>query len=293
MILAGDVGGTKTNLALYTAAGDGLLPDPEPPGVVFIDGIRLPFVRQVARPAGSAPDGPQLDPLFLGPADGACAPEQYLAGPTASPDLAAAEVDQIVRQSIAAANRTRGVIRLPLGQKAKMVIAVAALDGEILGLYRMLDATVFSIDVAVAKARNVVWFSQGGNLPPLPPGTAVTNRTISFGAQPLFPAGIDGTAPGPFFPLFVDDLARPCFHGFDPASPNRNGVVFFPGSIPLYRGDRLVGGLGVSGDGVEQDDYVSFLGAAGFLPPENLWADRHTVRGVRMPFLKFPRNPEG
>ena len=116
---------------------------------------------------------------------------------------------------------------------------------------------------------------------------------ISFGAQPLFPAGIDGTAPGPFFPLFVDDLARPCFHGFDPASPNRNGVVFFPGSIPLYRGDRLVGGLGVSGDGVEQDDYVSFLGAAGFLPPENLWADRHTVRGVRMPFLKFPRNPEG
>ena len=205
----------------------------------------------------------------------------------------AAEVDQIVQQSIAAAKRTRGVIRLPLGQKAKMVIAVAGLDGEILGLYRMPDATVFSIDVAVAKARNVVWYSQGGNLPPLPAGTAVTNRTISFGAQPLFPAGIDGTAPGPFFPLFVDDLARPCFHGFDPASPNRNGVVFFPGSIPLYRGDRLVGGLGVSGDGVEQDDYVSFLGAAGFLPPENLWADRHTVRGVRLPFLKFPRNPEG
>jgi uncharacterized protein GlcG (DUF336 family) len=279
--------------ATAAAAVPGLAPIPQPlpdPGVVFIDGIRLPFVRQVDRPAGSAPDAPQLGPLFLGPADGACAPETWLAGPYASADLSAADVDRIVQQSIAAAERTRAVIRLPLGSRARMAIAVSDLDGGILGLYRMPDATVFSIDVAVAKARNVVWFSQ--DLPPLPPGTAVTNRTISFGAQPLFPAGIDSTAPGPFFDLFVDDLARPCFHGFGPG-PNRNGIVFFPGSIPLYRNDQLIGGLGISGDGVEQDDYVSYLGAAGFLPPEALWADRRTVRGVRLPFLKFPRNPEG
>ena len=284
--------------AFATAAGavPGLAPIPQPltdPGVVFIDGIRLPFVRQVDRPAGSTSDGPQLDPLFLGPADGACAPEGWLAGPFTGFDLSVAEVVQIVQQSIDAAGRTRAVIRLPLGSRSRMVIAVSDLAGLIVGLYRMPDATVFSIDVAVAKARNVVWYSQPGNLPPLSPGTAVTNRTISFGAQPLFPAGIDSTAPGPFFDLFLDDLARPCFHGFDPASPNRNGIVFFPGSIPLYRGDRLIGGLGVSGDGVEQDDYVSYLGAAGFLPPETLWADRQTIRGVRMPFLKFPRNPEG
>jgi hypothetical protein len=54
-----------------------------------------------------------------------------------------------------------------------------------------------------------------------------------------------------------------------------------------------VGGLGISGDGVEQDDYVALLGAAGFVPAESTWADRVKIRGVRMPFLKLPRNPEG
>ncbi len=61
--------------------------------------------------------------------------------------------------------------------------------------------------------------------------------------------------------------------------------------LPFWPG-QLMGGLSISGDGVEQDDYVSFLGAAGFQPPEDLWADRVKIDGVRMPFLKFPRNPE-
>ncbi|QJB68140.1 GlcG/HbpS family heme-binding protein [Parasphingorhabdus halotolerans] len=39
-----------------------------------------------------------------------------------------------------------------------------------------------------------------------------------------------------------------------------NGIQIFPGSVPIYRGDRLVGGIGVSGDGIDQDDMVSFLG---------------------------------
>ncbi|MEP0728216.1 MAG: heme-binding protein, partial [Parasphingorhabdus sp.] len=34
----------------------------------------------------------------------------------------------------------------------------------------------------------------------------------------------------------------------------------FPGSVPIYRGDTLIGGIGVSGDGIDQDDMVSFLG---------------------------------
>ena len=28
----------------------------------------------------------------------------------------------------------------------------------------------------------------------------------------------------------------------------------------VYRGDELVGGIGVSGDGIDQDDMISFLG---------------------------------
>ena len=39
-----------------------------------------------------------------------------------------------------------------------------------------------------------------------------------------------------------------------------NGIQIFPGSVPIFRGDVLVGGIGVSGDGVDQDDMISFLG---------------------------------
>ena len=39
-----------------------------------------------------------------------------------------------------------------------------------------------------------------------------------------------------------------------------NGIQIFPGSVPIYRGNELIGGIGVSGDGIDQDDMVSFLG---------------------------------
>ena len=153
---------------------------------------------------------------------------------------------------------TRAVIRLPIGSSARMAIAVADLDGTIIGLYRMADSTVFSVDVAASKARNMVYFSgaarTAADLTGVPMGTAVTNRTIGFGAQPFFPPGIDGSSPGPFFNLYQQDVANPCTQGFQPAGPNQSGVVFFPGSVPLYRNGVLVGGLGVSGDGVDQDD---------------------------------------
>ena len=39
-----------------------------------------------------------------------------------------------------------------------------------------------------------------------------------------------------------------------------NGLQIFPGSVPIYRGSTLIGAIGVSGDGVDQDDMVAFLG---------------------------------
>ncbi len=202
---------------------------------------------------------------------------------------------RIVEQSIASADETRAAIRLPLGSRAKMVIAVSDLDGTLLALYRMTDATAFSIDVAVAKSRNVIFFSRGlrdADMPGVPSDTAVTNRTISFGAQPLYPPGITGSDPGPFFDLFRFDLANPCTQGEDSADPaNINGVVFFPGSVPLYSNGRLVGGLGISGDGVEQDDVVAAFGALGFDAPDEIRADQFFVGGLRLPYLRFSRNP--
>ncbi|HWS72949.1 MAG TPA: heme-binding protein [Thermoanaerobaculia bacterium] len=294
----------------FGAAGIGPVPFyPLPdPGNVFIDGIRLPFLDPHARlrfnddglPIGlEAPDGVQAagsiaaGTFVIAPVAGGCADNEYLAGPHGGA-LTAAQVDGIVQRAIAAAKRTRGTIRLPLNSYARMVIAVTDLDGTVLALYRMPDATVFSIDVAVAKARNVVWFSSDArDLPGVPAGTAVSNRTIGFGAQPLFPPGIEHK-PGPFFTLFTNDLAHVCTQGSDASHPqNQNGIVFFPGATPLYANGKLVGGLGVSGDGVEQDDYVTYLAAGNLLPDRNHWADRIEVDGVRLPMFKFPRQPEG
>ncbi|WP_159310788.1 heme-binding protein, partial [Klebsiella pneumoniae] len=64
---------------------------------------------------------------------------------------------------IGTSNQTRAIIRLPIGSRARMVIAVTDLDGTVLGLHRMPDATFFSIDVAVPKARNMVYFSGSGS----------------------------------------------------------------------------------------------------------------------------------
>src|SRR4030095_16162977 len=113
------------------------------------------------------------------------------AGPSGG--LSAAEVKQILDNAEAEANLTRAAIRLPLGSRTRMVISVADLDGTIIGLRRMPDSTVFSIDVAAKKARNMVYFNGpvrlASDLNQVPMGTAVTNRTISFAAQPFFPAG--------------------------------------------------------------------------------------------------------
>jgi len=196
--LVGGVGvidsGGDTNLAELAAVtgafAAGFVPVPKyplpEPQNVFIDGIRLPFlgpdvklrVDNVGLPIGVELDGAQsetvpFDPAryVLAPANGGCAPDGYLVGPNAG-TLSAAEVDAIVQRGIATARKTRAVIRLPLNSYARMAIAVADVDGTILAIYRMPDATIFSIDVAVSKARNMAFY--GDNLPGLPAGTFVT-----------------------------------------------------------------------------------------------------------------------
>ncbi len=280
---------------------DSFGPTPAAPGVVFIGGIALPFVNQTTRPAefSAGPVAGTGSYLVAATTSQGQPPEGDLIPPAAGPlgGLSASDVTQILNNAEATANTTRAAIRLPLGSKAKMVIAVADLDGTIIGLRRMQDSTVFSIDVAATKARNMVYFNSStrtaADLNGVPMGTAVTNRTISFGAQPLYPPGIDGSSAGPFFNLYASDLANPCTQGFQSgaANSNKSGIVFFPGSAGLYRSGILVGGLGVSGDGVDQDDYVTNGGTAGFEAPANIRADQIMDQGVRLPYFKFPRNP--
>jgi uncharacterized protein GlcG (DUF336 family) len=301
-LVAGGVGvaGTDSATAEYAAyAGtvlNGFAPIVPLPGEVIINGIALPFVAQTTIPAGESP----------GAADGSyeLAPPQTFPGPTPVGDLIAetgstqggltlAQIQTIVQNTIATANLTRAVIRLPEGSRTRFAIAVSDLNGNLLALYRMQDTAMFSVDVAVAKARNVIYFSSAsGELAGVPAGTAVTTRTIGFGAQPFYPSGIEGTTPGPFFDLYQFDVANPCTQGHQPKNANQNGVVFFPGSVPLFVNGKLVGGLGVSGDGVDQDDWAAAGGAAGFQAPANIRADQIFIRNVRLPYQKFPPNPE-
>ena len=307
------------------------------PGAVFIDGLRLPFfgtcttvrcirVSLMKRPTGSAPGSFRDGEYVVEPRNGLQAPEGYLIGPRASAvagGLTVEEVQRIVTRAIETSLRTRAMIRLPINQPARMTISLSDEAGEILALYRMPDGTVFSSDVAMTKARNAYYFSTregydvlrqsaeaaGYRWDPAPPagkGWAVSARTLSFGGQPLFPPGVDlkvTPTPGPFFPIFVYDSKHACTEGPGPsrggdrAYLNQSGIVWFPGSVPLYRGDRVIGGLGVSGDGVEQDDYVSLLAAEDFQPPAALRVDNSFIvdaKGarVRLPYLKLPRNPE-
>ncbi|MBW8753307.1 MAG: heme-binding protein, partial [Sphingomonadales bacterium] len=118
--------------------------------------------------------------------------------------------------------------------------------------------------------------------------TAFTDRAGGNLSRPYFPDGEVGRPPGPFsrpieaFNPFSTglqsalvqasvkahvgfvlaggaDVPQQCPHI---ASPRKlaNGIQIFPGSVPVYRGAQLVGGLGVSGDGIDQDDMISFLG---------------------------------
>jgi uncharacterized protein GlcG (DUF336 family) len=278
------------------------IPNPLPdPGAVFIGGIALPFVNQTTRPAGLtagtfnggylagfSPIGSTGQP----PEGDLIAPTNGLLG-----GLTVTDVQTILNNAEATANTTRAAIRLPLGSSARMVIAVADLDGTLIGLRRMVDSTVFSIDVAASKARNMVYFNgpnrTTADLPGVPMGTALTSRTISFGSQPLFPPGIDGSGPGPFYNLYLQDVQNPCTQGNQTGAPNSNksGVVFFPGSVGLFKNGTLVGGLGISGDGVDQDDYVTSAGSAGFEAPTAIRADQIFINAVRLPYFKFPRNP--
>jgi uncharacterized protein GlcG (DUF336 family) len=79
-----------------------------------------------------------------------------------------------------------------------------------------------------------------------------------------------------------------------------NGIQIFPGSVPIYRGQQLVGAIGVSGDGIDQDDMVSFLGVhnAGLAlntgignAPPSIRADQLVVRGARLRYIQCPQSP--
>ena len=166
---------------------------------------------------------------------------------------------------------------------------------------------------------------------------AITSRTIGNLARVFYPDGIDGNPAGPLakpmgeWSVFstgiqldlvynavvqhvgfvlgaAPDVPQNCtgISGFDsgfavnaPIGALANGIQIFPGSAPVYRNRTLVGAVGVSGDGVDQDDLVAFRGlqdAASSLgtfgqAPTDLRADQLQPQGARLRYISCPQAP--
>jgi uncharacterized protein GlcG (DUF336 family) len=253
----------------------------------------------------------------------------FIASPTVTANsLSAAEVTTIIAHAAQQANITRAAIRQPLGSNARVTIAVVDTNGVVLGVFRQTDAPVFGFDVSVQKARTAAFYSSpgaGASLRAagfgsyvdraaadglrLDGSVAFTDRAGGFLHRPFFPDGINNTAAGPFsrqlnewsiFNLGLQvDLIKANLEATLSGStvpctsvPGlANGIQIFPGSAPLYKNGVLVGAIGISGDGVDQDDLIAGAGSAGFAPPAAMRSDQVFVRGVRLPYLKFPRSP--
>jgi uncharacterized protein GlcG (DUF336 family) len=166
---------------------------------------------------------------------------------------------------------------------------------------------------------------------------ALTARAIGNLARPFYPDGSDGNPAGPlakpagewspfstglqldlvfnalvhhvaFVSGLAPDVPQNCTGetGFDsgftsvaPIPAIANGIQIFPGSVPIYRSGQLVGAVGVSGDGVDQDDMVAFLGvqdaatSVGGISnaPADRRADQQTPLGNRLRYVSCPQAP--
>jgi uncharacterized protein GlcG (DUF336 family) len=193
----------------------------------------------------------------------------------------------------------------------------AGVPAPILAIGHTPGATFFSFDVALQKARTALFFSSNT--------LALSTRAVGFLAQNFYPPGLNGKSPGPFgpeifkltalnaggtvvpgtlgqqvskslplLPLLPAGVAANAslFVTGPPDANLPNGITVFPGGFPLYRHGQLIGAIGVSGDGVDQDDLISSSGSVPFAAPASIRADEFTYNGARLPYAKFPRNPE-
>jgi uncharacterized protein GlcG (DUF336 family) len=289
---------------------------------VFINGIRLPYVNSSTVFSGASQQGNADShyPIRAAPAPFAYPVETIggVSGQVRQPiindpvagringqlRLTAQEVRSILGYAAHETCITRAAIRLPIGVSMKAFITVvnnpntAGVAPTVLGTFRTGEATLFSWDVSVQKARTVIYYSTHDFLH-FGLNVAMSVRAIGFLAQCNYPPGIDGNLQGPFngeqetFSNLNGNHCNPALirTGGAPKSALPNGITIFPGAFGLYRNGVLIGAIGVSGDGVDQDDLVGAAGTHDFLAPLSIRADQFFFRGTRLPYAKFPRDP--
>ena len=172
-------------------------------------------------------------------------------------DLTKEEIDSIFENTEKVASKTTSGIRNKSNGVAtcKMHISIYTLSGY-LKTYSMEDAWIGSVDISRSKAFTATAFSSNEN--------ALTSRTIGELSQT---GPWNASKDEPF------DKNRPPLYGIETSNP-QYGITSFPGGIPIYKNEKLVGGLGVSGDTVDNDEKVAFEGLSEkFQPPENIRID--------------------
>lgn len=347
-----DAGGGVVAGQVFTSSASGIRPDNEGffPGrdaFVLVDALDAPRYPPTA--ANDGPDG-----------------------------LTQTEVQTVLSQALAIANRARAQIRRPLGSQARVTASVVDRNGVVLGVARTRDAPLFGIDVSLQKARTATFFSgtnAAADLQSVPPadylgpelvaGAPTVERSVDIGdyvdavrrfldapaaladgafafsdraggnlSRPFFPDGLRHAPPGPLSKprgewspfstglqldlvynriighvafaagLSSTDVPRGCstINRTTPTTavdPLANGLQIFPGSVPIYRGNTLVGGIGVSGDGIEQDDMIAFLSVhqssvlLGTInnAPVMMRADQLRPQGTRLRYVQCPQAP--
>jgi len=179
------------------------------------------------------------------------------------------------------------------------------------------EANVTSIVPGSSAAKYVGLATQFGY--PINGPIAITSRAMGFLARPFFPDGIPNTPNAPFskpvnifspfntglqLTLVKPALVRILTGGTPPSgdpfncSPIPNditvgaGLMIFAGGVPLFKNGGLVGAIGISGDGIEEDEFVASNGAFGFDAPAAIRSDQFKIQGVRLPYVVFPRRPQ-
>ncbi len=198
--------------------------------------------------------------------------------------------------------------------------------------YLASNGTASGVEIDFGNYVNATTGFLGANT--LSGATAFTPRAIGLIARPYFPDGIVGSANGPLSKPFAQwspfsdgaqlDLAfnqiaeiLVAYLSADAApilalrpeggnlgctrNPRlRNGLQIFPGAAPIYRGNTLIGAVGVSGDGVDQDDMIAFLGLynagaalnTGFgHAPTGIRADQLVPLNSRLRYVQCPQAP--
>jgi uncharacterized protein GlcG (DUF336 family) len=172
--------------------------------------------------------------------------------------LSDAEVARILDQAVKASGEESSLLRVNAdgeAQSTRMHIIVVDRSGDIIGRRSMQDAWAGSVAIAKAKAYTALAFSSDEN--------ALTTRSLGALTQPG----------GPLWQI-----------GNSNAGYGKPGLIEFPGGLPLYKDGVLVGAIGVSGDGVEQDENVAEAAAASYAPPKAIRIDTVTDGGV--PYTK-------